>query len=302
MPTRTQLDAALARYSEALSLRANAAKTSADLVRLDHWYRHDLRAAVRKRGQQPREDGARTAASETPWLSKDELSRLMEWKLAVRLFRERRGQTATRDSTRDCFRRATQRGKWRPRLQAMVATNSADDIRAVTARAAANPDPESALKELSTLKAVGPATASAILALWHPDSEPFMSDEGLDYAAALGSGGGGGDDDDTRRKSKRDYTVKAWRAYRDEMLARKEKEGWSSVDDLEKAIWAWAVLQTYGASGEAGQGTAAAGADAVAPKEEGAPEVDAGDTSRKTRKRDAQVEAVASQKKRRKST
>ncbi|GAA5860839.1 hypothetical protein JCM3774_003160 [Rhodotorula dairenensis] len=271
MPTRSQLDAALARYPEALSLRAKASKSSAELVELDDWYRSELRTTVRERRQQKRDEAH--ASSETPeWLSKDELSRLMQWKLA--------------------------RGKWRPRLQDMVATNSAEDVRVTTSRAATDSDHEAALKELSKLKAVGPATASAILALWYPDSEPFMSDEGLDYAAALGPG-------DEGKKPKRDYTVKAWRVYRDEMLERKEKEGWSSVDELEKAIWAWVVLRKYGAAAEEdddGTATATAtGGAAVKEEEEAALTIDA-NASRKSRKRGAHVEAVASQGKKRKST
>lgn len=121
----------------------------------------------------------------------------------------------------------------------MVGTNPPEVIRASTSSAYVNDDHEAALKELSKLKAVGPATASAILALWYPDSEPFMSDEGLDYAAALGPGESG-------KNPKRDYTVKAWRTYKEEMLDRKEREKWESVEELEKALWSWAVLRKYG--------------------------------------------------------
>lgn len=126
----------------------------------------------------------------------------------------------------------------------MVGTNAPEVIRASTSSASVNDDHEAALKELSKLKAVGPATASAILGLWYPESEPFMSDEGLDFAAALGPG-------DSGKKPKRDYTVKAWRIYREEMLDRKEREKWDSVEELEKALWSWAVLRKYG-SGEGG--------------------------------------------------
>lgn len=80
MPTRTELDAALARYPEALSLRAKASKTSADLVQLDSWYRTDLRNEVHRR----RATSGDEAEAET-WLARDELSKLMQWKLAVRI-------------------------------------------------------------------------------------------------------------------------------------------------------------------------------------------------------------------------
>ena len=85
-----------------------------------------------------------------------------------------------------------------------------------------------ALTRLSTLKGVGPATASAILALFFP-SEPFMSDEAME-----GVSGGG----------KAKYTVKSWREYRQRMQSR-AKEGEWQMDELEKAYWSWAVLRRY---------------------------------------------------------
>lgn len=45
------------------------------------------------------------------------------------------------------------------------------------------PDVQLAIKILSELKGIGPATASAVLAAYRPDLAPFMSDEAL--AAAL---------------------------------------------------------------------------------------------------------------------
>lgn len=39
------------------------------------------------------------------------------------------------------------------------------------------PDLSKAVSELSVLKGVGPATASAVLAAYAPDVAPFMSDE-----------------------------------------------------------------------------------------------------------------------------
>ena len=58
--------------------------------------------------------------------------------------------------------------------------SSLDDqeIEAVSkASFASLPDLKSAITTLSSLKGVGPATASAVLAVFAPDVAPFMSDE-----------------------------------------------------------------------------------------------------------------------------
>lgn len=85
------------------------------------------------------------------------------------------------------------------------------------------------LLKLNTLKGIGPATSSAILSLFSPDSLPFMSDEALKFAAGL--------------KDKPKYTVKKWEWFVVEMRNRMEKEDWSGTDELEKAAWSFAVLK-----------------------------------------------------------
>ncbi|GAA6054304.1 hypothetical protein JCM3770_001424 [Rhodotorula araucariae] len=209
MPSRAELTAALARYPGALELRARASRASAHLVELDAWYRRELRTAVQERLDNE-DQGERDPADR---LTTDELVRLMDWKLA--------------------------RGKFRPRLQSLVASNSPVSLRSALADAARAPSREAALKALSKLSAVGPATASAVLALWYPADEPFMSDEAIDGASAYGEGEPGG-------TGKREYTVKGWREFREQMRARKEDEAWESMDDLEMALWSWAVERRYG--------------------------------------------------------
>ncbi|BGP17624.1 hypothetical protein JCM10213_001275 [Rhodosporidiobolus nylandii] len=203
MPSHADLTASLSRYAAALALRAKASKSSKDLVELDAWYRGDLRQLVADRRKANEDSKAQ--------LTREELGRLMEWKLA--------------------------RGKFRPRLQDLVLSNPPSLVSSTSSIASCTA-PADALSQLSSLKGVGPATASAVLALWHPETEPFMSDEALENCDEYGEGKDG--------KGKKEYTVKAWRGYREKMQERKEKEGWESVEDLEKALWSWAVERKYG--------------------------------------------------------
>lgn len=246
MPDRSELDAALARYEEALHLRAALSKSSRDLVGLDSWYREQLRSKLVNESAGAGSKDGDSAGGKPREMGKDDLVRLMEWKLAVgHLHPFFRATKSSRGRFSPIL--LPQRGTWRPRLQEMVASNSPASIHTAmeAALSAAPTDRETALKELCKLKAVGPATASAVLAAWFPAEEPFMSDEGLDYAGALAAG-------DKGKKTKRDYTVKAWREYRQEMQARQTEEGWKGMAELEQAIWAWATLRKYAEVAEVG--------------------------------------------------
>ncbi|GAA5942182.1 hypothetical protein JCM3775_001346 [Rhodotorula graminis] len=108
MPSHAELTAALARYPAALELRASASpRWSADLVALDQWYRGaffdamQLEARTRAAASSGEDEGKGRDGErgeddddddDTAWLV-----RLMDWKLA--------------------------RGKWRPRLQSLAASN-----------------------------------------------------------------------------------------------------------------------------------------------------------------------------------
>jgi hypothetical protein len=90
-----------------------------------------------------------------------------------------------------------------------------------------------ALTALSVLRGIGPATSSAILALFRPETLPFMSDEALEYAADLGE--------------KPKYSVKEWKWYTEQMQQRREKENWSDgVKQIEEAAWSYAMLTRNG--------------------------------------------------------
>lgn len=126
----------------------------------------------------------------------------------------------------------------------MIASNPPSTLASALSLYSSATSPRPRLEALCTLKAVGPATASALLALFDPAQEPFMSDEAIEFVNARSAGAGGG------AGGKKEYTVKAWEAFRADMLQRKEDERWESVEELEMALWSWAVLCKYGGSEE----------------------------------------------------
>lgn len=66
----------------------------------------------------------------------------------------------------------------RPRLMDFVKGLDDAVVESASRKAfAALPDLKRAITELTVLKGVGPATASAVLAAYAPDVAPFMSDE-----------------------------------------------------------------------------------------------------------------------------
>lgn len=137
----TSTDIAL--WREALGSYEDALKTlgKPNLVSLDEFYRNDLPNLLRQRNP-------------SPYMTTDELTTLMKWKLA--------------------------RGKWRPRLLSFVSSLDDAVVRDASGKAFASlPDVSKAVSELTVLKGVGPATASAVLAAYSPDVAPFMSDEVL---------------------------------------------------------------------------------------------------------------------------
>lgn len=66
----------------------------------------------------------------------------------------------------------------RPRLLDFVSALDEAVVKSASQKAfQALPDISKAISELTVLKGVGPATASAVLAAYAPDVAPFMSDE-----------------------------------------------------------------------------------------------------------------------------
>lgn len=67
---------------------------------------------------------------------------------------------------------------FRPRLLEFVSSLDEAVVKSASQKSFQSlPDISKAVSELTVLKGVGPATASAVLAAYAPDVAPFMSDE-----------------------------------------------------------------------------------------------------------------------------
>ncbi|KAF7817412.1 Amino acid transporter AVT6A isoform B [Senna tora] len=162
-----------------------------NLVSLDDFYCNQLPCLLHQRNPNPH-------------ITTSELSKLMQWKLT--------------------------RGKWRPRLLDFVSSLDESLVKSASEKAFGSlPDISKAVSELTVLKGVGPATASALLAAFAPHLTPFMSDEAMQ--AALGNS--------------KDYSLKQYLLFANQ-LQTKAKELSSEGDcftpsDVERALWSCAV-------------------------------------------------------------
>ncbi|KAL3734971.1 hypothetical protein ACJRO7_024176 [Eucalyptus globulus] len=183
----------VARWSRALSAYTARIESlgKPDLLPLDDFYRRRLPALVR--GRDP-----------DPFVTRSELAQLMQWKLA--------------------------RGKWRPRLLEFVLSLDEEAVESSSRKAFGSlPDVSKAVSELTVLKGVGPATASAVLAAYAPDVAPFMSDEAM--VAALGHS--------------KDYSLKQYLRFVEKLQAKAKElsaEGQLfTPSDVERALWSSAI-------------------------------------------------------------
>lgn len=197
------LSAHEAAYGERLALVAKGKKRSsagAELVGLDGWVWGELGDAVRSRSPQR--------------VTKAELEKLMRWKLS--------------------------RGKFRPALPRLVASNSEKAVREASEAALAASGERKPVQELAALRGVGPATASALLAAVRPGQFPFMADEAL--AAVLPK---------PWRYSMKEYTEFA-AALRER--AGELGDGWTP-QRLSQALWSAAVAEKLGVDANKGEDT-----------------------------------------------
>ncbi|XP_050205981.1 uncharacterized protein LOC126655727 isoform X2 [Mercurialis annua] len=180
-------------WKEALSSYSSRIESlnKPNLISLDEFYTIKLPSLLHKR-------------SPNPYITTPELSKLMQWKLS--------------------------RGKWRPRLLDYVSSLDEELVKSASQKAFQSlPDVSKAVTQLTVLKGVGPATASAVLAAYAPHITPFMSDEAM--VAALGN--------------TKEYTLKQYLSFVN-ILQKKAKELSEDGDnftpsDVERALWSSAV-------------------------------------------------------------
>ncbi|XP_063285108.1 uncharacterized protein LOC134571007 [Pelobates fuscus] len=164
------------------------------LLVLDKWYQEELPSSVASRPQK--------------FLYLEELIKLMEWKLL--------------------------RGKFRPRLQQLVSTNPAETVESCTRKAfQLLPDVSGAINELCQLKAIGPATASAILAAGSPELTAFMADEAVESIPGL---------------VPIQYTLKHYLRFLEALCQKATTLGKASGETwtphrVELCLWVWKVAQ-----------------------------------------------------------
>jgi hypothetical protein len=167
------------------------AEQGSDLLkRLDPWYRQELPALLAERAE--------------PFVTRDELVRVVEWKMA--------------------------RGVWRPRNLQLARSNDEATVREASRAAfAAAPDPRRPLRLLGELKGVGPATASAVLAARLPERYPFFDEVVAAQAPGLAPG---------------EFTLKAYLAYAAALRERAATlaaacppDGWDA-QSVGLALWA----------------------------------------------------------------
>ncbi|KAI3806658.1 hypothetical protein L1987_22570 [Smallanthus sonchifolius] len=180
-------------WKEALSLYDSRIESMSkpNLASLDQFYCNELPSLIHQRNPNPH-------------ITTSELSKLMQWKLT--------------------------RGKWRPRLLDYVSSLDEETVKSASQKAFKSlPEVSKAVSELTVLKGVGPATASAVLAAYAPDVAPFMSDEAM--VAALGNS--------------KEYTLKQYLVFVDKLQAKaKELSADGDVftpSDVERALWSSAI-------------------------------------------------------------
>ncbi|GAB6020376.1 hypothetical protein CHUAL_003085 [Chamberlinius hualienensis] len=185
----------LTKYKDALRLKAQQKnKKPEELLKLDSWYQEELPKLIQSRKEKH--------------LTHDELVQTMKWKLS--------------------------RGKWRPRLTDLVRINTPSSVLTVSKKAFRRlPNLASAIQTLSSLKGIGPATASAVLAAGAPELAPYMADEclmAIPECQAI------------------DYTVQEYMIFTEQIRRAVERLNESTTNGVwtphkvEKALWTFSIV------------------------------------------------------------
>ncbi|CAO1614173.1 unnamed protein product [Parajaminaea phylloscopi] len=238
-PSNAGLREALQRYQKTLQHRQElkqATGANHDLCDLDRFVWHDLPLRIRERASDASgEDSGSDISGSQGWLESKELKEVTRWKLA--------------------------RGKFRPTLPGLVASNTEDQVREVTQRAfrTLHADPQegprgktvssplAALKILCELRGVGPATASLLLSIASPSDEGFMSDESWYCLPKLAGRKVGYTEADWKRwKAEWEVRLQEWT--QEEKGTRGSIDAATAARELERAMW---VFQTAGGKSDA---------------------------------------------------
>lgn len=185
-------------YKEALKLKAQQKnKKPEELLKLDCWYQEELPKLIQSRKEKH--------------VTHSELVQTMKWKLL--------------------------RGKYRPRLTDLVRINTPAAVMLVSKKAFRKlPNLASAIQTLSSLKGIGPATASAILAAGAPELAPYMADEclmAIPECQAI------------------DYTVQEYLIFTEQIQVAVERlnaadknRSWTP-HKVEKALWTYCIVNEF---------------------------------------------------------
>jgi hypothetical protein len=147
-----------------------------------------------------------------------------------------------KENVKDLMEWKLQRGKMRPQLRGLIASNSEATVEACTKKALGclvhpdgaahdTPDIQGAFKALEPVRGMGPATASALLSLFCPSKISFMADEVLEAATGRA----------------RTYTITAFHDMMDGLRKVQKKHNLEKVMSLEemgRGLWAYAALES----------------------------------------------------------
>jgi len=198
--TSKQFEFVFGKYQEALRAKAESKNSKPEtILKLDKWYHNELPKKIKSRGKDA-------------YLTHEEIVLCMKWKLHMSIFRQK---------LKDLIQMNTPR---------VVRDLTKKSFRAISKR----DDLESAVNALSSLKGVGPAFASAVLAAFAPDRAPFMCEEVLLSMP---------DADEV------DYTMKEYNNMVAEItkcVARLNKQGGSwTPHKVDMAIYSYYVLREH---------------------------------------------------------